>query len=92
MIRSWKHKALKNFYLSGEKTGIIGEHTERIKMILQLLDAATRPEQLNLPGLKFHRLKGKLKEFYSITVRSNWRIIFQFNDDDAILVDYIDYH
>ena len=92
MIRSWKHKALKNFYLSGEKTGIIGEHTERIKMILQLLNAATRPEQLNLPGLKFHRLKGKLKEFYSITVRSNWRIIFQFNDDDAILVDYIDYH
>ena len=92
MIRSWKHKGLKNFYLSGEKTGIIGEHTERIKMILQLLNAATRPEQLNLPGLKFHRLKGKLKEFYSITVRSNWRIIFQFNDDDAILVDYIDYH
>jgi len=61
-------------------------------MILQLLNAATRPEQLNLPSLKFHKLQGKLKGFYSLTVRANWRITFQFDGEDAILLDYIDYH
>ena len=92
MIRSWKHKGLRNFYLSGDKSGIITEHALRLQVILQLLDAARKPEELNLPGMRFHKLKGTLKDFYAVTVRANWRIIFQFHDEDAILVNYIDYH
>ena len=92
MIKSWKHKGLRNFYLSGETGGIIVQHVSRLQVILQLLDAASRPEQMNLPGFGFHKLKGNLKHFYAVTVRANWRIIFKFEHEDAILVNYVDYH
>jgi proteic killer suppression protein len=67
-------------------------HARRLKVLLQLLDAANAPEQMNLPGFGFHQLKGKLKGFYSVTVNENWRIIFQFEGEDAVLVNYLDYH
>jgi proteic killer suppression protein len=92
MIRGWKHKGLRNFYLTGDKSGIIAEHASRLQIILQLLDAAVRPEQMHLPGLEFHKLKGNLKNYYAVKVRANWRIVFKFEDEDAILVDYMDYH
>ena len=64
MIKSWKHKGLKRFYLSGNKSGIIAEHARKLQIVLQLLDAANSPENLNLPGLFFHKLTGNLKNFY----------------------------
>ena len=92
MIKSWNHKGIKLFYLTGDKSGIIAEHHKKLKVILQLLDAANAPEKLNLPGLGFHKLQGNLRGFYSVTVRANWRIIYKFENEDAILVDYTDYH
>ncbi len=92
MIKSWKHKGIRDFYDSGKKSGICSEHAERIKLILQVLDAAENPKNLNLPGFRFHELKGKMKGFYAVTVRANWRIVFSFSGKDAFLVDYIDYH
>lgn len=92
MIKSWQHKGLKKFYETGIKSGIIPEHAKRLKIILQLLDAADSPDKLDLPGFGFHKLSGELKNFYSITVRANWRIIFRFDNEDAILLDYLDYH
>ena len=92
MIKIWKHKGLKNFYLLGDKSGVVSIHIKRLQLILQLLNAATAPEHLSLPSLGFHRLKGQLKDFYAVKVSANWRIIFQFDGEDAIAVDYIDYH
>jgi len=92
MIKNWKHKGLKNFYLLGDKSGIISTHTTRLQVVLQLLNAATKPEHLNVPSLGFHKLKGKLKDFYAVKIRANWRIIFQFDGEDVTTVDYIDYH
>lgn len=92
MIKSWKHKGLRKFYESGNIAGIITEHQTRLKILLQILDAAHKPEQLNLPGFDFHKLQGKLKNYYSVSVRANWKIIFKFEDGDALLVDYLDYH
>lgn len=92
MIRSWKHKGLRKFYLNGDKSGIIADHSKKLKMILQLLDAANCSEHLDLPGYGFHKLKVDLQNFYSVTVRANWRAIFKFDGQDAVLVDYIDYH
>jgi proteic killer suppression protein len=92
MIKNWKHEGLKNFYLLGDKSGIAFLHIQRIQVILQLLNAATRPEHLSVPSLGFHSLKGQLKDFYAVKVRANWRIIFQFDGEDATAVDYMDYH
>jgi len=92
MIKSWKHKGIKNFFETGSTAGIIQTHANRLKVILQLLNVARKPEQLDLPGMRFHKLKGNLKGYFSVTVRANWRVIFKFDGEDAILVGYLDYH
>ena len=92
MIKSWQHKGLAQFYQTGSKAGIQAAHERRLKVLLQTLDAATGAEDMNLPGFRLHKLKGKEKEFYSVTVQANWRIIFKFEGEDALLVDYLDYH
>lgn len=92
MIKSWQHKGLKQFYLTGSKAGIKAHHEKRLKVILQLLNAAEKPADLNIVTMNFHGLTGKLSDFYSVRVDGNWRIIFKFDGKDAILVDYLDYH
>jgi proteic killer suppression protein len=92
MIKSWQHKGLFRFFSSGQVSGIRPEHATRLKIILQRLNAAIRPEDMNTAGMRFHPLVGKLKGFYSVTVSKNWRIIYKFDGQDAILVDYLDYH
>ena len=92
MIKSWKHKGLKQFYETGSLKGIQAKHQRRLTIILQLLDAAVKSEDLNLPGMRLHQLQGKLKSFYSVSVSGNWRVIYRFEGQHAILVDYLDYH
>ncbi len=92
MITSWKHKGLKKFFETGSTAGIQVKHELRLKVILQYLNAAVKADDLNLPGMKFHKLKGTLKGNYSVSVSGHWRVIYKFEGEDAILVDYLDYH
>jgi toxin HigB-1 len=92
MIKSWRHKGLKLFYDTGSRAKIQYKHADKLHDILQALDFATAPQQMNFPGLDFHPLKGNLKDFYSVKVDANWRVTFAFENKDAILIDYIDYH
>lgn len=92
MIKSWKHKGLKQFYETGNVKGIQPKHQVRLTVILQYLDAAIKPEDLNLPGMRFHPLQGRYKEYYSVSVSGNWRVIFKFENEHVLLVDYLDYH
>jgi len=92
MIKTWKHKGLKQFFENGNIAGIQSGHTKRLKIILQRLNAAIKPDDMNTPGMKFHKLTGKLKNFYAVAVNKNWRVIFKFDGQNAILVDYCDYH
>ena len=92
MIKSWKHKGLRIFFQSSVTSGIQTKHRTKLKIILQLLDAAVQPKDIDLPGMRFHSLNGDLKDHYSVTVNANWRIVFSFDGKDAILVDYLDYH
>lgn len=92
MIRSFRHKGLERYFTKSERKGIDAKHAERIRRILDLLDAAVRPEDLNLPGYRFHGLKGDRKGVYSVWVSGNWRITFQFEAGDAVYVNLEDYH
>ncbi len=94
MIKSWKHKGLRKFFDTGSTAGIQPAHKTRLKIILQRLNAAIKADDLNLPGMDFHPLKGREKEYFSVSVsvNGNWRIIYKFEGNDAILVDYLDYH
>lgn len=92
MIKSFKHKGLERFFKDGNKKGISPEHEKKIARILDRLDASTSPRDMNLPGYKLHKLSGQSKDVYSVWVSGNRRITFKFKGEDAIMVDYKDYH
>jgi proteic killer suppression protein len=68
------------------------ELVERTARVLARLDVATRPEQLNLPGFRLHRLEGDLAGYWSVTVEGEWRIIFSFDVENTTDVDLVEYH
>jgi toxin HigB-1 len=92
MIKSFKHKGLEAFFDSGSKAGIQPHHAARITRQLRRLDEAKNASDMNLPGWKLHALEGVLKGHFSVTVNGNWRMTFMFENENAILVDYQDYH
>jgi toxin HigB-1 len=93
MIKSFKHKGLQSFFESGSKAGIQPAHAPRLSRQLSRLNESKKPEDMAIPGWKLHPLKGEsLKGHYSVWVNGNWRMTFKFEGDDAILVDYQDYH
>ena len=92
MIRSFAHKGLKEFYETGSKKGILPEHAPKLGRMLDRLDASTSVRDMDLPGYRLHSLKGDKQDMWSATVNGNWRITFYFEDNDAYLVDYTDYH
>lgn len=92
MIKSFQHKGLEQFFLSGSKAGIQPVHANRLRLQLARLEAAKMPEDMNLPGWKLHPLSGKLKNHWAVWVDKNWRMTFTFDGEDAVLVDYQDYH
>ncbi|MBX3180582.1 MAG: type II toxin-antitoxin system RelE/ParE family toxin [Candidatus Hydrogenedentes bacterium] len=92
MIASFKHKGLERFFRSGVTSGVQAAHVARLRLILGRLNASTGPSDMNLPGLYLHRLRGARLDTWSVRVSGNWRITFQFDGEDAIHVDYEDYH
>ncbi|MBT3041093.1 MAG: type II toxin-antitoxin system RelE/ParE family toxin [Candidatus Thiodiazotropha endolucinida] len=47
---------------------------------------------MDIPGFRLHPLTGKLEGHWAIDVNRNWRIVFRFEDGDAYVVNYEDYH
>lgn len=92
MIKSFRHKGLERFFLTGSKAGIQSTHAARLRLQLARLDAASGPQDMNLPGWRFHSLGEDLAGHFAVTVNKNWRLIFTFEGEDAVLVDYKDYH
>ncbi len=92
MIKSFIHKGLERFYRTGNKANIQAKHAKRLRLILSNLDQAQTPEDMNLPGLMLHELKGNRKGIWAVKVSGNWRVTFRFIDYDAEIVNYEDYH
>ena len=94
MIKSFKHKGLKNFYETGNIKGIQPVHKNKLANILSSLDSATIIADINLPGFNLHQLHGDLKGQWTVTVQANWRVTFEFDEktSDVYIVDYQDYH
>ncbi len=92
MIKQFKHSGLEKYFLRGTKSGIQAKHAERIRLILGRLHASIKPQDMNLPGLELHELRGRRKGTWSVKVSGNWRIAFKFDGPDAIDVNYEDYH
>ena len=92
MSQSFKHKGLRQLFEKGTARGIRADHVAKVENILAVLNRARKPSDMDLPGFRLHPLKGNLKDFWSVTVRVNWRIIFRFEAGEVYDVDLIDYH
>lgn len=92
MIESIQHKGLRLLFEDDNISKLTPHLIERIREILSLLDTAENVEQMNIPGYRLHKLSGNLKDFFSVKVSANYRIIFRFVDGNAYDLDYIDYH
>ncbi|MGO8934130.1 MAG: type II toxin-antitoxin system RelE/ParE family toxin [Terracidiphilus sp.] len=92
MIKSFRHAGLEKFFFTGSKAGIQPVHASKMNIQLTTLNKARVPADMAAPGWKLHALHGALKGHWSIKVNGNWRLTFRFEGEDAILVDYQDYH
>ena len=92
MITSFRHKGLRKYFETGSLAGIQPAHTSRLKMQLAALDTAQTIEDMNIPGFRLHPLKGSERGRWSIWVNGNWRVTFEFENGNAFVLDYEDYH
>ncbi|MGZ8181058.1 MAG: type II toxin-antitoxin system RelE/ParE family toxin [Methylobacter sp.] len=92
MLKSYRHKGIQQFFETGSKAGIAAEHEAKLARQLTLLNAVKGPLEMDVVDWKLHQLKGELAEHWAVKVSGNWRLTFTFEGEDAILVDYQDYH
>ncbi len=92
MIRSFRSKALRRFAETGDASKLSVPNVGRVRRILRALNEAKKPEEMNLPGYRFHRLLGRSKGRYAVDASGNWRITFGWGGEYAIDIDLEDYH
>jgi proteic killer suppression protein len=92
MIRSFRNKAMQRFFETGKARGLSVQDDKRVARILRALEAAARPQDMDLPGYHFHSLAGQDKGRYSVRVTGNYRITFGWDGEDATEVELEDYH
>lgn len=92
MIKSFKHKGLKRFFTTGTTAGINPKHAARLEERLQALHTAMSIEDMDIPGWRLHILKGDHAGLWAVNVSGNWRVVFEFKDGHAYVVNYEDYH
>ena len=92
MIKSFRHKGIERFFREGSKAGIQPQHAKRLRLQLGRLDGARSAADMDLPGWRWHKLTGDLSGHWAVWVDKNWRLTFAFEGNDAVLIDYQDYH
>jgi proteic killer suppression protein len=92
MIKSFKHKGLRQFFEDGNTAGIQPKHTKKLRMQLAAIDTAQAIDDVDLPGFDLHPLKGERAGTWSISVNGSWRVTFEFQDGNAYILNYEDYH
>lgn len=92
MIKRFRHSGLERFFRTGDENGINPQHAARLRRLLTSLNASTGPSGMGLPGYRLHPLKGDRKGEWAVAVSGNWRLVFEFEGEDVIGVDLVDYH
>ena len=92
MILGFRHRGLKRLYERGDRSRVQPDLVGRVERILGRLDVAQQIQDMSIHSFSLHPLRGDLKGYWSVTVSGNWRIIFRFEDGNAIDIDLVDYH
>jgi len=92
VIKGIRHKALRTYWKTGRAGRLNADWLPRLARRLDLLNAAACPEDMDLPGFRFHALGGDKKGRYAVNISANWRLTFGWDGEHAIDVDLEDYH
>lgn len=92
MIKNIKHRGLRLLFEDGDPSRVRADLASKAERFLDALNAASTPQEVNLPGYGLHPLKGDMKGFWSAMLSRNHRIIFRFEEGDALDIDLVDYH
>ena len=78
--------------MQGDASGVSPQLAGKLRRMLILLDRGKDASALNLPGYRLHPLRGKRRGQWAAMVTGNWRLVFEFDGEDATNVDRVDYH
>ena len=93
MIISFRDKQTNKIWEGERVKGLSTEIQNVARRKLRMLNNSKDLNDLMIPpSNRLEKLKGNLKEFYSIRINDQWRIIFKWNNSNAELVEIIDYH
>jgi proteic killer suppression protein len=92
VILRFRHKGLERLFTAGNARGLSAQHVRKIELILAQLHLSRNPSMMDAPGLRFHALVGDRKGQWAVWVSGNWRIVFEFEGENATNVDLVDYH
>jgi proteic killer suppression protein len=92
MIGRFRHKGLERLFTSGDIGGVNPQLAAKLRRMLILLDKGKDPSALNMPGYRLHQLKGDRSGQWSAMVSGNWRLVFEFEGENATNIDLVDYH
>jgi toxin HigB-1 len=92
MIKRFRDSGLERFFRTGDASGINPQHAARLRRLLTSPNASVGPSGMALPGYRLHPLRGDRKGEWAVSVSGNWRLVFEFEGEDAIGVDLVDYH
>ena len=87
-----RHKALRALHERDDAARLHADFAPRLRRILFRLQEATHPGNIDAPGFRLHPLRGDRAGQWSVRVSGNWRVVFRFEDGEAVDVDLIDYH
>jgi len=91
VVAGFRNKGLEELYLTGKTRRISPENVRKCIRILQSLEVATLPEEMNVTGYRFHSLRGN-RPRWSVRVTANYRITFGWSGENALDIDFEDYH
>jgi proteic killer suppression protein len=93
MLTSFGNKNTQKIWEGQRVKGLPTEVQEITRRKLRMLNNSQNLTDLMIPpSNRLEKLKGTLKNFYSIRVNDQWRIIFKWNNGNADEVELIDYH
>ena len=92
MIKSFRHKGLRRLFEAGNTSGVQASHANRLRLHLTALDTARSIEDMDIPGFRLHPLQGEMRGRWSLPANGNWPSTFEFQDRNAYVLDYEDYH
>ena len=88
----FRHRGLRRFWERDDASRLNPANVARISRILDNLEDAVGPRDIDLPGYNLHQLHGNRRGVWSVRVTGNWRITFRFSEGQVVDVNLEDYH